>query len=139
MRAWFAKLRPPSMKISLWYIRLAPPTFDQVEEGQLVLERNGSCARSALLQAHRRDGAALDRAVAGRDDAAPTRHDADADDGAAAHHRLLAIVVVHVQARETADSSRKVEPAVEQTRDPLARQQLSALLEFARAWIRTRR
>ena len=35
MRAWLAKVRPPSIKISLWYIRLAPPLSTNEISGNL--------------------------------------------------------------------------------------------------------
>ena len=101
--------------------------LDQVDDRQLVLARDLLRAQR-LLQAHRRDGAALDRAVARRDEAAPAGDDADADDGTAAHHRLLAVVVVHVQPGEAAQLE-EGRAAVEQARHALARQQLAALLE----------
>src|SRR2546428_2147654 len=46
-RAWLAKLRPPSTKISAWYSRLAPPLSTRWIIGSL-LSRAISCARSAL-------------------------------------------------------------------------------------------
>ena len=64
---------------------------------------------AGLFQAHGRHGAALDGAVAGRNQHALARHLADAHDGAAAEHGLLAVVVVHAQARQ-ALSSRKLLP-----------------------------
>ena len=47
-RAWLAKLRPPSTKISAWYIRLAPPDSTSAISGSLF-SRAISCARSAFF------------------------------------------------------------------------------------------
>ena len=55
-------------------------------------------------------------------------HDADPDDGAAALHALLAVVVVHSEAGERAQFQ-EVAAAVEQSRDTLARQELATFLE----------
>ena len=101
--------------------------LDQRHQRQLVLARDGLRAQR-LLQAHRGDRAALDRAVACRDQDAPARHDADADDGAAALDALLAVVVVHAEPGERAQLE-KVAARIEQPGDALAGQQLSALLE----------
>jgi hypothetical protein len=74
---------------------LAPP-IRPGDQRQLVLARQLLRAQR-LLQAHRRHGAALDGAVAGRDQHALAGDHADADDAAAALHALLAVVVVHAQ------------------------------------------
>ena len=103
--------------------------LDQIDQRQLVLARDLLRAQR-LAQAHRRDGAALDRAVAGRDQAALARNHADANDGATAEHRLLAVVVVHVEAGQAAELQKR-RSAIEQARHALARQQLAARLELA--------
>jgi hypothetical protein len=95
-RAWLAKVRPPSTKISAWYIRLAPPLSTSDTSGSLFSRRQFLRAQR-LLQAHGRHGAALDGAVAGADEHALAGHHADAHDAAAALHALLAVVVVHAQ------------------------------------------
>jgi len=83
----------------------------------------------ALLEAHGRDGAALERRIRGGDQAALARHGADADDGAAAQHALLAVVVVHAQAGE-GGQLQEGRAAVDQAGDAFARQQLAALFEL---------
>ena len=47
-RAWLAKVRPPSTKISAWYIRLAPPDSTSAISGSLF-SRASSCARNAFF------------------------------------------------------------------------------------------
>jgi hypothetical protein len=48
-RAWLAKVRPPSTKISAWYIRLAPPLSTSATSGSLFSHAS-SCARSAFFR-----------------------------------------------------------------------------------------
>ena len=48
-RAWLAKVRPPSTKISAWYMRLAPPDSTSAISGSLF-SRASSCARSAFFR-----------------------------------------------------------------------------------------
>ena len=102
--------------------------LDQSDQGQLVLAGDLLCAQ-ALFQAHGRDGAALERRVRGGDQAALAGHHADADDGAAAQHALLAIVVVHAQAGEHRQLQ-EGRAAVDQAGDAFARQQLAAFFEL---------
>jgi hypothetical protein len=103
--------------------------FHQRDQRQLVLA--GQLLRAQrLLQAHRRHGAALDRAVGSADQHALAGHGADAHDAAATHHALLAVVVVHAQTGQWAELQ-EVAAAVQQPRHAFARQQLAAVLELA--------
>jgi hypothetical protein len=72
----------------------------------------------------------LTRAVGSADQHALAGHGADADDAAAAHHALLAVVVVHAQAGQRAELQ-EVAAAVEQPRHAFARQQLAAASKLA--------
>ena len=103
-------------------------TLHQVNHRQLVLQGHLLGAQR-LLEAHGCNGAAFDRAVVHRDQAALARHGADADDGAAAQHCLFAVVVMHVEAGQAAQlQERRV--AVQQSGHALTRQQLAALLKL---------
>ncbi len=102
--------------------------FHQIDHRQLVLAGDLLGAQG-LAQTHGRHGAAFDRAVACGYQATPSRHHADADDGAAAHDRLLSIVVVHVETGQAAEFQEGRAP-VQQAGDAFARQQLAALFEF---------
>jgi hypothetical protein len=127
-RAWLAKAAPALDEDLGLVEQVGAAAFDQPDQRQLVVARQFLGAQ-ALLQAHRRDGAALDCAVAGRDHAAFAGHRADADDGAAAEHAVLAVVVVHAQSGEGAELD-EVAATVDQARHAFTRQQLAALLEL---------
>jgi hypothetical protein len=101
---------------------LAPPDSTSAISGSLFC--SAILRAQTLLQAHGRHGAALDGAVAGADQHALARHLADAHDGAAAQHGLLAVVVVHAQAGQGAEFQEAAAP-VEQARHALTRQQLA--------------
>src|SRR5690606_15989823 len=112
-------------------IEVGAAALDQPDAQQLVLHRN-ALGPEALLQAHRRDRAALDRAVVGRDHAAHAGHEADAGDVAAAERVLAAVVVVHLVAGQRRQLEER-RAGIEQSGDPLARGQLAALLELGPA------
>jgi len=99
----------------------------QIDQRQLVDQRDFLCAK-ILLQAHRCDRTALDRAVADFDQAAHAAHVPDASNQPTAENVALAVVVVHAEAGER----RQLEPRralIEQQREAFARQQLAALFE----------
>ena len=108
--------------------QIGATTLHQRDQRQLVLLCDLLHAQT-FFQTHGRHGAALDRTVAGRNDAAFTRHYANADDRAAPHDRLLAIVVVHVQPGQAADLQERC-AAVQQAGHALTRQQLLALFKL---------
>ena len=108
--------------------QIGAAAFHQVDHGQLVFQGNLLSAQR-FAQAHRRHGAALDRAVVDRHQAALARHHANANDRAAAQHRLFAVVVVHLQARQAAEFQKRRAP-VQKARQALAWQQLIALLKL---------
>ena len=104
--------------------------LDQMDQRQLVFARDG-LRPQGLLQTHRGDGAALERAVAGRYQAALAADNADADDATAAVDAGLAVVVVHAQTGQGTEFE-EIAAAVDQARHAFARQQLTALLEARR-------
>jgi len=101
--------------------------FDQVQEGQPVLLRDGDDAQD-LLQAHRLDGAGVDAGIGGGDHAAHAGDVADAGDEAAAGNGLGRVGVVQAP---TGDGGELEEgrTGVERPRHALARQQLAAPVE----------
>ena len=102
--------------------------FHQRNQRQLVFLGDLLDAQ-AFFQTHGRNGAALDGAVIGRNDATLARHHTNAHDGTTTHHRLLAIVIVHVQTRKATDLQKR-RATVQQTGHALPRQQLTTLLEL---------
>ena len=108
--------------------QIGAPTFHQVDHGQLVFQGNLLGAQR-FAQAHGRHGAAFDGAVVHRHQAALARDHANTHDGAAAQHRLFAIVVVHLQAGQAAEFQKRRAP-VQEARQALAWQQLIALLKL---------
>ena len=108
--------------------QIGAAAFHQVDHGQLVLQGN-LLGSQRLAQAHGRHRAALDRAVVDRHQAALARHHANTHNRAAAQHRFLAVVVVHLEARQAAEFQKRRAP-VQEARQALARQQLIALLKL---------
>jgi len=102
--------------------------FHQIDERQLVLLRDLLRAER-LLQAHRRDRAALDRAIAREDQRALARDHAYARDAAAAHDARLAVVVVHAPSGQRREFE-KGRAVIKKPRYTLARQDLAALGKF---------
>ena len=101
--------------------------FDQMHEGQLVLERQLLRAQQ-LLAPHVLDRAGVDALIARHHHAAHARHIADAGDHAAAGHGFVEIGRVEAVARDRGElQPRRAD--VEQARDALARQQLPAPVE----------
>ena len=84
-----------------------------------------------LPQAHGRNGAALDGAVARHDQRALAGYDADAHDAPAAHDAGPAVVVMHAEACQRGQFEKR-RSVVEQARDALARQDLAAFGELLR-------
>ena len=101
--------------------------LDQLHERQLVLERELLDAQ-LLVQPHRLQRAGVDARVGRGDHAAHARDEADAGDHAAAWHALVEVRVVEAEAGQRRDLEER-RAGVEQQRQPLARQQLAALLE----------
>ena len=116
--------------------QVGPTAFHQVDDWQLVLQRNLLGAQG-FFQAHGRHRAAFDRTVIGRYQAAPTGHHANANNRSATHYRGFAVVVVHLQARQAAQLQ-KGRAAVQQTGHALARQQLIALFKLVALGLRLR-
>ena len=77
-------------------------TFHQRDQRQLVLRRQFLRAQR-FFQAHGRNRAAFDGAVAGTDEHALAGHLAYTHDAAAAEHTFFAVVVVHAQAGQGAE------------------------------------
>ncbi len=98
--------------------------LDQVDQRQAVAARDLLGAQP-LAQAHRRDGAALDRAVVGEHQDARAGDVADDDDGGAAGDARVPIVVVEAEPGQRRELEER-RSGVEQPSDALARHQLSA-------------
>ena len=98
--------------------------FDQVHHRQLVLHHDLLDALALALPGGR-DGAAFDRRVRRRHDAAHALDIADARDGAAARTRAI-LVVMHAVAGQRHQFEKGC-PTIEQQGDALARHQLLAL------------
>ncbi len=111
-------------------------TFDQLDEGQLVLKRDLLRAND-LVDAPRMVRTAFYPRVVDIDDAADPRDEADPGDVAAAIDVLDAIILVHPQTGER----RKLDErcvAIEQPPQALSREQLAALAEFGLRPLRRR-
>ena len=102
--------------------------FDHLHERQFVFERQ-RLRPERLVDAHGRRRAALDAAVRRRDDASDARNESDARHAAAAGDVGVAVVVMHLVAAQRRDFEKR-RAAVEDKRQPLARQQLPPRLEF---------
>ncbi len=101
--------------------------FDQVDERQLLLQRNGLRALE-LLDAHRLHGAGVDARVVHDDHRAHAADPADAGDEAAAGNRARRVRVVQAETGQRGQLQER-RAGIEQTPQAVARQQLATLLE----------
>ncbi|MCY1510566.1 hypothetical protein D9M68_449480 [compost metagenome] len=106
---------------------VGPRAFHQIDEGQLVLQRN-LLGSPGFLSAHGLHGAGIDARVIGHHHAAHAADPADAGDHATAGHGLVQVRGVHTIACQ--GTQRQPGPCrIQQQRHALPGQQLIALLE----------
>ena len=101
--------------------------FDQLHVRQLVLERQ-FLHPQRLVEAVRLQRAGIDAGIVGADHAAHAGNEADAGDHAAAGHAFVGVRHVEHVARKRRQLDKR-RAGIEHQRHPLARQQLSALVE----------